>query len=126
MINKVKLVQLHEPLFLTGCDLGKKLVEKHSKGTLSLGHDTDSDHVIVEFKGERAHVKNWASFNEDIGDKTVQPEVKSHPITTGVAVKAQIGGPMSAFTAQVETPMDKIQQPPKKRAKYQGEESQGE
>lgn len=126
MINKVKLVQLHEPLFLTGCDLGKKLIEKHQKGSLSLGHDTDSDHVIVEFKGERAHIKNWASFNEDIGAPIEKLVTKSHPITTGVAVKAQIGGPMSAFTAQVETPMDKIQQPPKKRAKFQGEESQGE
>lgn len=125
MINKVKLVQLHEELFLASANLGKRLEEKHAKGTLGLSHDTETDHVIVEYKGQKSHIKNWASFNEDINPL---PEVRNihKPQVANVAVKAQIGGPQDVFTAQVSTPIDKVQNPPKRRAKFQGEETQGE
>lgn len=127
MINKVKFVQLHkgEDLFVCGSNLGPRLTEKHAKGILGLSHDTDTDHIIVEFKGERAHIKNWASFNEDINHKE-EPKNESKPQVANVAVKAQIGGPQDVFTAQVSTPHSQPPKKPGRPAKYQGEESQGE
>lgn len=125
MINKVKLVQLHEDLFLSGSNLGKRLVEKHSKGHLELTHDSETDHVIVKFNREIAHIKNWAFYNEDTSP-LVEPINVSKPMVLNVSTKAQVGGPQDVFRIQVETPIDKVQNPPKKRAKYQGEETQGE
>lgn len=125
MITKVKLVQLHEPLFLAGVNFGIKLQPRSGKGELELSYNSDSDHVIVDFKGERAHIKNWASFNEDNGIK----EEKIHvPFVTSPAVKAQASGPGQGLkmNAQVETPLDKVQGKPGRKPKYQGEESQGE
>lgn len=124
MINKVKLVQLHEPLFLAGVNFGNKLIEKTGKGDLKLTHDSETDHVLVEFKGERSHIKNWASFNEDTGIKEEQPR----PIIVhNPSIKAQFSGPEKpVFTAQVSTPLDKVQGKPGRKARYQGEESQGE
>jgi hypothetical protein len=125
MINKVKLVQLHEDLFLSGSNLGKRLIEHSGKGHLDLTHDTETDHVIVGYKNEKAHIKNWAFFNEDTGPLT-EPKNITKPMVANVAVKAQIGGPNEVFTAQVSTPMDKVQGKPGSKAKYQGEEVQGE
>ena|ERR1700677_173381 len=124
MIKKVKLVQLHEPLFLAGVNFGNKLQPRSGKGMLELSYDSDSDHVIVDFNGEIAHIKNWASYNEDTPAK---PEIKlaTHAMTVGAPTKAQVGGP-ARFQAQVATPMDKVQGKPGRKAKYQGEESQGE
>ena len=128
MIKKVKLVQLHEPLFLAGVNFGNKLIPRSGKGHLELSHDTESDHILVEFNGERAHIKNWASFNEDLKMELVEvPKVASITRNQPV-VKAQASGPGLGlkFNAQVETPIDKVQGKPGRKAKYQGEESQGE
>ena len=124
MITKVKLLQLHEPLFLAGVNFGIKLQPRSGKGDVILTHDSESDHVLVEFNGERAHIKNWASFNEDRPEKEVVKHV-SHPQTSDAPIKAQIGGP-ARFQAQVSTPLDKVQGKPGRKPKYQGEESQGE
>lgn len=127
MITKVKLVQLHEPLFLAGVNFGNKLQQRSGKGELILTHDTDSDHILVDFGGERAHIKNWASFNESTAEKVLVKQMH-HPETAGASIKAQVSGPGQGlkFNAQVETPMDKVQGKPGRRPKYQGEESQGE
>lgn len=119
------LVQLHEPLFLAGSDLGKKLTPNHSKGPINLFHDSESDHVIVEYKGQRAHIKNWASFNE-VMDQPEKGVVNKHHDHRIAPVNAQVGGPNDVFKVQVETPIDKVQNSPKRRAKFQGEETQGE
>lgn len=126
MINKVKLVQLHEPLFLAGVNFGNKLQHKSGKGDLAITHDTESDHILVEFNGERAHIKNWASFNEDTVPKNVF--VPKEIGDTIYAIKAQASGPGMGLklNAQVETPLDKVQGKPGRRPRYQGEESQGE
>jgi hypothetical protein len=126
MINKVKLVQLHEPLFLAGVNFGNKLQPRSGKGLLELSHDTESDHVLVDFNGERAHIKNWASFNED--RVTLSPVKPVERIRAIPAINAQASGPGQGlkFNAQVETPIDKVQGKPGRKAKYQGEESQGE
>ena len=124
MINKVKLVQLHEPLFLAGVNFGNKLIPRSNKGTLDLSHDTESDHVLVIFNGERAHIKNWASFNEDTVSKP-EPKNITHAQTSEAPVKAQVGGP-ARFQAQISTPLDKVQGKPGRKAKFQGEETQGE
>ena len=126
MIKKVKLVQLHEPLFLAGVNFGNKLIPRSGKGHLELTHDDVSDHVIVDFNGEIAHIKNWASFNEDGPVKEAPKNV--HHDQRIAPVKAQASGPGIAlkFNAQVETPLDKVQGKPGRKAKYQGEESQGE
>lgn len=125
MIKKVKLVQLHEPLFLAGVNFGNKLQPRSGKGYLELSYDSESDHVIVDFNGEIAHIKNWASFNEDDGriEKTMPEMMKVTP-----KVQPQASGPGIGmkFNAQVETPQDKVQGKPGRKAKYQGEESQGE
>jgi hypothetical protein len=126
MVKKVKLVQLHEPLFLAGVNFGNKLQPRGGKGHLELTHDSETDHILVNFGGEIAHIKNWASFNEDNGviAKVVEhPDNRIQPI-----VKAQVSGPGQGlkFSAQVETPLDKVQGKPGRKAKYQGEESQGE
>jgi hypothetical protein len=125
MIKKVKLVQLHEPLFLAGVNFGNKLQPKSGKGHLELSHDSESDHVLVNYNGEIAHIKNWASFNEDNGllEQTVVEKMRVVPTT-----KPQVAGPGIGmkFNAQVETPIDKVQGKPGRKAKYQGEESQGE
>jgi hypothetical protein len=126
MIKKVKLVQLHEPLFLAGVNFGNKLQPRSGKGHLELTHDDVSDHVIVNFNGQIAHIKNWASFNEET------PELETTEVVpiarSAAAVKAQASGPGLGlkFQAQVETPIDKVQGKPGRKAKYQGEESQGE
>lgn len=125
MIKKVKLVQLHEPLFLAGTNHGVKLMPKSSKGEVQLSHDSESDHVIVEYKGEIAHIKNWASFNIDNG-KVDERIHLTHSEVASIS-KAQVGGPGEVYkTAQVSTPMDKIQGKPGRKARYQGEETQGE
>lgn len=126
MISKVKLVQLHEPLFLAGVNFGIKLQERSGKGQLTLTHDTDTDHIIVDFNNERAHIKNWASFNEDTPTKETSKSIHhDHRI---MPINAQVSGPGQGlkFNAQVETPLDKVQGKPGRKAKYQGEESQGE
>jgi hypothetical protein len=125
MIKKVKLVQLHEPLFLAGVNFGNKLQPRSGKGHLELSHDSESDHIIVDFNGEIAHIKNWASFNEDNG---VEMKFKVIDSRDTPVVKAQVSGPGQGmkFNAQVETPHDKVQGKPGRKAKYQGEESQGE
>jgi hypothetical protein len=124
MIKKVKLVQLHEPLFLAGVNFGNKLQPRSGKGQLELSYDDQSDHVLVDFNGEIAHIKNWASFNEDTPVKDL-PKNITHAQTSDAPTKAQIGGP-ARFQAQVTTPMDKVQGKPGRKAKFQGEESQGE
>jgi len=123
MIKKVKLVQLHEPLFLAGVNFGNKLQPRSGKGHLDLTHDSETDHVIVDFNGEIAHIKNWASFNEDTPEKILKIIPRPMPAT-----KAQESGPGQGlkFQAQVETPHDKVQGKPGRKAKYQGEETQGE
>lgn len=128
MNNKVKLVQLHEPLFLAGVNFGTKLLPRSGKGDLVLSHDSVSDHIIVNFNGEIAHIKHWASFNEDtnlVAAKAVRIESEQASVQ---AVRAQASGPGQGlkFNAQVETPHDKVQGRPGRKAKYQGEESQGE
>ncbi len=127
MLNKVNLVLLHkgESVFIAGTDLGARLQEKHAKGFVELFHDTDTDHCIVKFKGRTVHIKNWASF-EECGEQLPEPKNISRPQVAGIAAKAQIGGPNDVFTAQVSTPMDKVQNTTKRRAKFQGEETQGE
>ncbi len=126
MIKKLKLVQLHEPLFLAGVNFGNKLIPKSGKGHLELIHDSESDHVIVNFNGEIAHIKNWASFNEE---GTGQEKIVSlHKDRTMSPTSPQVAGPGVGMkmSAQVETPMDKVQGKPGRKAKYQGEETQGE
>lgn len=125
MIKKVKFVQLHEPLFLAGVNFGNKLQPRSGKGMLDLSHDSVSDHVLVNFNGEVAHIKNWASFNEDSG---VPEQTFVEKMTLSSPVKAQASGPGLGLhkSAQVETPHDKVQGTPKKKAKFQGEETQGE
>lgn len=119
MRTKVKLIGLHEPLFLAGTNFGQKLEPKSSKGQLELYHESESDHVIVEFKGETAHIKNWAYFNVDNGK--VETRINPHQDRVVPPPRAQIGGPSDVFKAQVETPTTKVIRRPGRPPKYQGE-----
>lgn len=125
-MTKVDLVQLHEPLFLAGVNFGNKLIPQSGKGQLILMHDSESDHIIVNYNGKIAHIKNWASFNEAGTGVEAKAELHKDPVMS--PQKSQVAGPGIGLkmSAQVETPHDKVQGKPGRKPKYQGEETQGE
>lgn len=139
----LEFVELHSPLFIThgisGTNFGEKLhidPKKNLKGALDfLYYDTDLKHTIVGYKGKVSLIENVASMTlidpMQVGIKTVLPIVTrtaTIPVQLKEPIKAQASGPGLGikFNAQVETPIDKVQGKPGRKAKYQGEESQGE
>lgn len=136
---KIKLdyIQLHEPIFIGGVNLPNKLEPNGPKGPMDLYYDTDLRLWFIVFKGFVGFVSSVAgsvaSNPKDLGFEEMQrTPYKSGPITTHqpqgtFPAHAQIGGPADVFKVQVSTPMDKVQgKPGAKKAKFQGEESQGE
>lgn len=127
-MTKLKLVQLSEPLFLAGVNFGTKIQPRTGKGDVTIEWDQEYDHVIIKFNGETARIKHYASINIDNGKVETISQVSHAQIA--YPVTAQIGGPgdvLKQRTAQVSTPLDKVQGKPSttKKAKYQGE-TQGE
>jgi hypothetical protein len=134
---ELNLMQLHEPLFLAGANLGNKLTPQSAKGKMQLFYDTDLRMGIVIYKGEVALIRNWASINltspQDLGitvDKGLQPvdHIDHRIVPFNPHVKAQVSGPEKpVITAQVSNPTLQVQNPPKgRKPKFQGEENQGE
>jgi len=133
----LEFVELHAPLFINGTNFGLKLYAdpKKNKGPVTLWYDTDLRHTFVIFKDKVAMIENTASMTLS-NPEQVGLALSSHPVLNQLAaqplpnttVKAQVSGPGVGMhhTAQVSTPMDKVQGGKKKIAKYQGEESQGE
>lgn len=136
----LEFAHLHGPLFIThdngGTNFGEKIYidqRKNLKGKLdALYYDTDLRHTVVVYKGKVSMIENVSSATlvdpSQIGVKIPKVEVPAYIARVSpppAPVKAQVGGP-EKFQAQVSTPHDKVQGKPGRKAKYQGEESQGE
>ena len=138
----LEFAELHSPLFIThdngGTNFGEKLYidpKRNLKGALdALYYDTDLRHTVVMYRGKVALIENIASMTLKDPDKVgLAPVVR--PVLTPVRPtpfipqpgKAQVGGPGEVrLSAQVSTPIDKVQGKPGRKAKFQGEETQGE
>lgn len=134
----LEFVELHTPLFLDGINFGLKLYSnsKKNKAPITMWYDTELKHTVVVCKDKVALIETTASmtlFNpKQIGlaIASAHKEVvnQTWAQTSTAAVRAQVSGPGIGLkqTAQVSTPLDKVQGTPGRKAKYQGEESQGE
>lgn len=135
-LNFVQLSN-NDTFFASGTNFGNKLYTVNgSKGPLTMWYDTEAEKIFVICKNKVQMVNSWTNAELMTPAQagialSVAPEVTKlthhhHAIQAGVAAKAQIGGPMSPFerpSAQVETPMDKVQGKPGRKPKFQGEES---
>lgn len=123
-----QFMNLGEPLFFYGVDYGKKLVPNHPKGHLTIDYDTELEEAtITNTKGQFTKItKSWIFSYEPLQEKVEIKNVHQDQRQINI-VKAQVGGPAEVFnSAQVETPISKVQNRPKRPPKFQGEESQGE
>lgn len=135
---ELKMMQLHEPLFIAGANLGNKLTPKSSKGDIVLIYDTDLKSGLVEYKGEVAIIPNVASatvclpsqlgFEQErkpLSKEAAQLLTDSFP--TNPHARAQVSGPekpVKNFTAQVSDPTrDMVRRRPGPKPKFQGEEN---
>lgn len=132
MIIKCQFMEVGKALFLLGTDYGMKLKPDHMKGKLEILWDEENRRAEIRSdKGFCYVTEPWIFSYEPVQEGTVKVTTHvSHPMTMQAPEKAQVSGPgigiTQPFTAQVSTPTDKVQNPKKKFAKYQGEESQGE
>ena len=121
-----QFMELLKPLFLAGTNYGEKLKEQSGKGTLRISFDEEKNRSeIHDSKGFYTYVGIAGIFTwEPKQEKKLAVVVnKSHDMSVNVPVRAQVGGPQDVFrTAQVETPMDKVQVRRGRPARYQGEE----
>lgn len=138
----LEFVELHTPLFLDGKNFGTKLYSdrtKNSKGELEIWYETDLEHTFVISNGKIAMIEATASKTianpeqlKDYVKATVKNPMMSHKNVEATMVsvnraQAQVAGPgIGLKSAQVATPMDKVQGTPGKKPKFQGQESQGE
>lgn len=131
----LEFVELHSPLFLADTNFGMKLYadpKKSQKGMIKMWYDTELEHTVIVYKHHVAIIESTASKTlsdpNQIGVKVEAVLPKIVPLVMpATQIKAQVSGPgIGLKTAQVSTPMDKVQGKPGRKAKYQGEESQGE
>lgn len=120
-MNKVpmQLLQLskNESLFLAGKNFGDK-VKVGDKGVTDIFLDMDTGLAHVVCDGQEAWVKGYMNINpkKELGNN--KPLITHHAMTANIA-RAQVETPHSA---QVETPIQKIQGRPGRPPKYQGQE----
>ena len=129
-----EFVELHTPLFLDGVNFGTKLYadrRKNTKGPVDLWYDTVLAKYFVLYQSKLAMIDTVASStlvdSTQVGVETATV-AKAKAVDDGPryeprpAVKAQATGPEKTIrTAQVSTPLDKVQGVPGRRAKFQGE-----
>lgn len=116
------LVQLPntESLFLSGKNFGSKIAPGQ-KNITELSFDTETGLAKVVCEGQMALIRGFMSVT--VKRQGIELKPKPTPEYANVPVKAQVGGPGDVRRkAQVETPIDKVQGIPGKRAKYQGGE----
>lgn len=132
--TNLEFAALHGPVFIShdngGTNFGEKLYyDKRNKGQFDEFYLEEregySDRIVVKYKGKTSYIQNWQ--NVVLLENTVKPVLVATVVHTP-QVRAQASGPGMGlkFSAQVETPIDKVQGKPGRKAKYQGEESQGE
>lgn len=108
---KINYADVHSPVFLNGKNLGQKLDPSKTKG-LSLSYDLEEKRLWIEYNGVACffgiegaiHPTDPTEFGYKMQNQTVTPkkhDFKQPPMVAG-----------AARTAQVETPMSRIQQPP--------------
>lgn len=138
----LKHIELHSPVFLGGINFAKHITPTE-KGGCEIYFDTELNHTVLIHKGNVALIQSVASMTltnpAELGIKPKEPsriaavQLAINHIASEV-IRAQAGGPGDVLasrtrpnvTAQVETPISKVQGKPGRRPKYQGEESQGE
>jgi hypothetical protein len=120
---ELEFVQLHtgDPLFFKGINFGEKLYKDTRKNKLNskpltLEYDTDLGVVFVTSDGKQTIIPSFASATVYSTDVVKEAPYVSHPQQSGVAVKAQVGGP-NEVRAQVKLSA---------QVEFQGGENQGE
>ena len=123
-----QFMELGKPLFLAGTNYSDKLKAKSGKGELTILWDEEHRRAeIHDSRGYHTFINEaWVFTWEPKQERAKVIVHPTHAMTAGVAARAQIGGPQDVFKAQVSTPLDKVQGKPGRKAKFQGEESQGE
>ena len=134
----LEFVETHNPVFIGGINLGNKLYanSKDNKGgallkmyydTEGTGQFTKQEYVVVEYKDKVVILDAVAT--RVLKSTQEIPVVKAVHHAQVMGIKAQVGGPGDVLkSAQVETPIDKVQGGIKtvRRPRFQGQESQGE
>src|SRR6478672_4309701 len=125
---KCRFMEVGKPLFLAGTNYGEKLYPKSGKGTMEIFWDEDKRRAEVHAKGAYTYVTEpWVFTYEPEQAASMKPVENIHHDHIIAPVHAQIGGPADVRKVQVSTPMDKVQgKPGGRKAKFQGEETQGE
>lgn len=116
------IIQLNnnDSLFLAGKNFGNK-IQLGQKNIKEMYYDTDSGLAIVVCEGYTARIRGFLSV-VDRKDKTEVKTHISHPMIKNIA-PAQVSDPTGVrVSAQVETPMQKVQGTPGRKPKYQGQE----
>lgn len=122
----LEFVELHSNLFVDGMNFGLKLYAdpKKNKAPIKIWYDTDLRHTAVLYKDKISLIESTASMTlkdpNQIGYNSEDLEVRHTVVNAGPVIIPTI------IKAQVSTPQDKVQGKPGRKAKYQGEESQGE
>lgn len=129
MIIKPEFVQLYEPLFLAGMNFGLKLTPS-VKGGIKMEYDDVKDILYIVYKDKMALIKTWASMTIDAPGVefvtgTTLTKRSGYIERKEPTMNAQVSGPgIGLKSAQVSTPMDKVQGKPGRKAKFQGEEAE--
>lgn len=136
----LEFMELHSPLFFAGINWGTK-IDKKSKGgveiyfeTFLFSDGTSTEKYILVY-GNKMHMVDGvagstlskpAQLGVMLPTVTVVKPIVAEAIDRAM-IKAQATGPERTIrTAQVSTPLDKVQGKPGRKPKYQGEETQGE
>lgn len=135
----LEFVELETPLFLGGVNFGTKLHDeptKNAKGRVTMWYDTDLRHTFVVFNDKLAiiestaskTVKNPAQLGVELKPTTKTTTGRLTAPSSTTPVKAQVSGPGMGIkvSAQISDPTRQAPKTITRKAKYQGEESQGE
>lgn len=120
-------MELGKSLFLAGTNFNEKLYPRSGKGDLKIYWDEEKRRAEIHGKGKVTFVTEpWVFSYEPIQELKRELPVHKHPDHIIAPIHAQIGGPADVHKIQITTPMEKVQGKPGRKAKFQGEESQGE
>lgn len=133
MRKDLDFVELHGQLFLEGVNWGPKIDKTLNRGAKRPDdfyceeNEDGKRTVVIVHKGKCSLVETWAYFNPtnpaDFGvELTAAPVVEAPKRTAATVVPAKPARP----SAQVSDPTKQAPKTILRKAKYQGEESQGE
>lgn len=118
---ELQAMKLHNPFMLAGTSYGDTL--PGNKGQLKMWWIRELKEYWVESNKGYAGIPatNVAHFEPVQAKYGPRIENTHKPVVN--PVNAQIGGPMDAFNAQVETPITKEPKKPGRPPKYQGQDT---